>query len=92
MFTVNYLLTKFFPQKSWIFFIIFQIDDSTIGKLSKMENNHIKTIYLMNEIFTANLLKISLTMEVIPVIKKLTFNFPTGSKVVYNIHELSSDF
>lgn len=27
------------------------------GKLSKMENNLIKTIYLMNEIFTANLLK-----------------------------------
>ncbi len=57
MFTVNYLLTKFFPQKSWIFFIIFQIDDSTAGKLSKMENNLIKTIYFMNEIFMTNLLK-----------------------------------
>lgn len=57
MFTVNYLLTKFFPQKSWIFFIIFKIHDSMAGKLSKMENNLIKTIYLMNEIFTANLLK-----------------------------------
>lgn len=57
MFTVNYLLTKFFPQKSWIFFIIFQIDDSTADKLSKMENNLIKTIYFMNEIFMTNLLK-----------------------------------
>lgn len=57
MFTVNYLLTKFFPQKLWIFFLIFKIHDSMAGKLSKMENNLIKTIYLMNEIFTANLLK-----------------------------------
>lgn len=39
------------------FFIIFQIDDSTADKLSKMENNLIKTIYFMNEIFMTNLLK-----------------------------------
>lgn len=39
------------------FFLIFKIHDSMAGKLSKMENNLIKTIYLMNEIFTANLLK-----------------------------------
>ncbi len=39
------------------FFIIFQIDDSMVSKLSKMENNLIKTIYLMNDIFTVNLLK-----------------------------------
>jgi len=57
VFTVNYLLTKFFPQKSWIFFINFQINDSMPVKLSKMENNLIKTIYFMNEIFMTNLLK-----------------------------------